>query len=164
MSGMDTAFSWERSHAFPAIAWSGLIAGSLDIISAFVIAGSKGVGPARVLQGIASGLLGSQSFNDGLATAVLGLILHFVIAFGAASVFYAASRKLGFLTRHAVFSGLAFGVAVYIFMNYIVLPLSAVKLRHHSVADILTAVLVLMVLFGLPISLITRRYSRSPLL
>jgi hypothetical protein len=156
-------FSQDCSHAFPGIAWSGLIAGSLDITSAFVIAGSKGFGPTRVLQGIASGLLGSQSFNGGLTTAVLGLILHFVIAFGAASLFYAASRKLEFLTRHAVVSGLAFGVAVYIFMNYIVLPLSAVKLRHHSVADILTAVLVLMVLFGLPISLITRRYSRSPL-
>src|SRR2546429_6203297 len=79
MSGMDTAFSRERSHAFPAIAWSGLIAGLLDITSAFVIAGSKGVGPARVLQGIASGLLGSQSFNGGLATAGVGLILHFGI-------------------------------------------------------------------------------------
>src|SRR2546429_3106032 len=117
MSGMDTAFSRERSHAFPAIAWSGLIAGLLDITSAFVIAGSKGAGPARVLQGIASGLLGSQSFNGGLATAVLGLILPFAIAFGAGSVVYAAGRKLGFFTPHAVVSGLAFGVAVYLFLN-----------------------------------------------
>src|SRR5438128_12125696 len=137
MNGMDKAFSRERSHAFPAIAWNGLIAGLLDITSAFVIVGSKGVGPARVLQGIASGLLGSQSFNGGLATAVLGLILHFVIAFRAASVFYAASRQLGFLTQHAVVSGLAFGVDVYNLLNYIVLTLPPVKVRDHSLADIL---------------------------
>src|SRR5256714_12992573 len=106
----------ERSRAFRAIASAGLIAGILDITSAFVIAGLKGTGSIRMLQGIASGLLGSQSFEGGMATAGLGLAIHFSIAFTAASVFYVGSRQFSFLTQHAVTSGLLYGIAVYVFM------------------------------------------------
>src|SRR5205809_5548316 len=99
--------SQAKSWAIPAIAVAGLIAGILDIASAFVIAELKGIGSIRMLQGIASGLLGSQSFEGGLATAGLGLAIHFLIAFAAASVFYVGSRQISFLTRHAVASGIA---------------------------------------------------------
>ena len=94
--------SQAKSWAIPAIAIAGLIAGILDIASAFVIAELKGTGSIRMLQGIASGLLGSQSFEGGMATAGLGLAIHFSIAFTAASVFYVGSRQFSFLTRHAV--------------------------------------------------------------
>ena len=96
----------KRSRALPTIALAGLIAGILDITSAFVIAGIKGTGSIRMLQGIASGLLGQRSFEGGMATAGLGLGIHFLIAFTAAAVFYAASRKFSSLTQHAVVSGL----------------------------------------------------------
>jgi hypothetical protein len=62
----------KRSRALPTIASAGLIAGILDITSAFVIAGIKGTGSIRMLQGIASGLLGQRSFEGGMATAGLG--------------------------------------------------------------------------------------------
>ncbi len=75
------------SRSLPTIASAGLIAGILDITSAFVIAGLKGTGSIRMLQGIASGLLGPQSFQGGTATAGLGLAIHFLIAFTAAAVF-----------------------------------------------------------------------------
>ncbi len=89
------------------------MAGILDITSAFILFGLKGATPVRILQSIASGLLGPASFNGGAATAILGGILHFVIAFGAASTFYLASRRLRLLTQRPVISGLAFGVVVY---------------------------------------------------
>jgi uncharacterized membrane protein YagU involved in acid resistance len=108
----------------------------LDITSAFVIWGLRGVGPIRGLQGIASGLLGRQSFQGRLVTAGLGLAIHFLIAFVAALVFYAASRKLSFLTRHAITSGLFYGVAVYGFMYWVVLPLASVKVRHSISANV----------------------------
>ncbi|HEX3619003.1 MAG TPA: hypothetical protein VHU16_01385 [Candidatus Udaeobacter sp.] len=113
----------EKSRALHAIVSAGLIAGILDITSAFVIAELKGTGSIRMLQGIASGLLGAPSFEGGMATAGLGLVIHFFIAFTAASVSYLASRQFSFLTRHAVVSGLAYGIAVYIFMYWIVVPL-----------------------------------------
>src|SRR5438270_6665079 len=94
--------SRDKSWTIPAIVIAGLIAGILDITSAFVIAELKGMGSIRMLQGIASGLLGSQSFAGGMATAGLGLAIHFLIAFTAASVFYVGSRQISFLTRHAV--------------------------------------------------------------
>src|SRR5881397_1733841 len=96
--------SQAKSWAIPAIAIAGLIAGILDIASAFVIAELKGTGSIRMLQGIASGLLGPRSFEGGMATAGLGLAIHFLIAFTAASLFYAASRKFSYLTQHAVVS------------------------------------------------------------
>jgi len=149
----------DRSRAFRAIASAGLIAGILDITSAFVIAELKGTGSIRMLQGIASGLLGPRSFEGGRATAGLGLAIHFLIAFTAASVFYAASRKLTFLTQHAVPSGLLYGIAVYLSMYWIVVPLAFVNARHSVSRDV-TAVIIHMLLIGLPISLIVRWHSR----
>ena len=152
----------KRSRALPTIALAGLIAGILDITSAFVIAGIKGTGSLRMLQGIASGLLGQRSFEGGMATAGLGLGIHFLIAFTAAAVFYAASRKLSSLTQHAVVSGLLYGIAVYIFMYWIVVPLAFPTARHSMSRDV-TAVIIHIVLVGLPISLVVRRFSNERL-
>ena len=163
MTASASGLTTERSQAFPAIAWAGLIAGILDISSAFILSYPKGVGPIRVLQGVATGLVGRASaINGGLATAGLGLVIHFFIAFVVATVFYVASRKLIFLTRHPVISGLLYGVVVYGFMYWIVMPL-AYPVVHPSVSRDVTAVCVHMFLIGLPISLIVRRYSVSQL-
>ena len=150
----------KRSRALPTIALAGLIAGILDITSAFVIAGIKGTGSIRMLQGIASGLLGQRSFEGGMATAGLGLGIHFLIAFTAAAVFYAASQKLSFLTEHAVVSGLLYGIAVYIFMYWILVPL-VFPTAHHSMSRDVTAVIIHIVLIGLPIALVVRRFSNE---
>ena len=152
--------SQAKSWAIPAIAIAGLIAGILDIASAFVIAELKGTGSIRMLQGIASGLLGSQSFEGGMATAGLGLAIHFSIAFTAASVFYVGSRQFSFLTQHAVASGLLYGIAVYVFMYWLVVPLAFIN-AHHSISRDVTAMIVHMVLIGLPIALVIRRFSQK---
>src|SRR5436305_14839485 len=111
MSRSSTANSTEKFRAFSAIASAGLIAGILDITSAFVLAGLKGVEPIRVLQGVAMGLLGQQALEGGLATAGLGLAIHFSIVFAAAPAFYVACRRFTFLTQHVVSSGLRSWVA-----------------------------------------------------
>ncbi len=152
----------KRSRALPTIASAGLIAGVLDITSAFVIAEIKGTGSARMLQGIASGLLGQRSFEGGMATAGLGLAIHFLIAFTAAALFYAASRKFSSLTQHAVMSGLLYGIAVYIFMYWMVVPLAFPNARHSMSRDV-TAVIIHIVLIGLPIALVVRRFPKQQL-
>ena len=158
MNGSPFDLTPERSRAFPAIAWATLIAGVLDISSAFLLS-YPNVGPIRVLQGVAAGLVGRESaINGGLATAGLGLAIHFFIAFVVATVFYVASRKLVFLTQHPVISGLLYGVVVYGFMYWIVMPL-AYPVVHPSVSRDVTAVCVHMFLIGLPIALIVRRFS-----
>jgi hypothetical protein len=150
----------KNSRAFRAIFTAGLVVGVLDISSAFVIAGIKGTGSIRMLQGIASGLLGQRSFEGGMATAGLGLAIHFLIAFTAAAVFYAASRKLSSLTEHAAVSGLLYGIAVYIFMYWILVPL-VFPTAHHSMSRDVTAVIIHIVLIGLPIALVVRRFSNE---
>jgi len=115
----------KNPNAMVALVWAGFTCGVLDITAALVVYGFFGLKPMRLLQGIASGLLGPRAFSGGLTTALLGLLCHFLIAFGAAAVYLVASRALGFLIEHAVISGFLYGVAVYFFMNRIVLPLSA---------------------------------------
>jgi hypothetical protein len=137
---------------------AGLIAGILDITSAFILWGQRDIGPIRGLQIIATGLLGPASYESGLASAGLGLAAHFLIAFTAAALFYAASRRLRFLTEHVVSSGLAYGVAIYLFMNCVVLPLASFKPKY-TVSSVATGVLIIMFLVGLPIALIVRKLS-----
>jgi hypothetical protein len=142
----------------------GLIAGVLDITAAVVTTLVRGGRPARMLQSIAGGVLGAASFQGGLKTAALGLVLHFVIAFGATAVYYAASRKLTFLIRQPIISGLLYGVAVYFFMNLVVLPLSAVPFKVSFRPSLLvTGLIVHMLCVGLPIALVVRRYSKMEL-
>ncbi|HKP02137.1 MAG TPA: hypothetical protein VJU77_02145 [Chthoniobacterales bacterium] len=153
----------EESQAIPVIGWAGLVAGVLDISSAFILGYPKGVGPIRVLQGVAAGLIGREAaINGGLATAGLGLAIHFFIAFVVATVFYAASRKRVFLTQHPIVSGMLYGVVVYGFMYWIVMPL-AYPVVHPSLSRDLVAVCVHMLLIGLPIALIVSRFSGSQL-
>src|SRR2546423_15224751 len=102
-----------------AIVITGLIVGAMDITSAFIIAISRGSTPTRLLQFVASGLIGQKAFQGGAATAALGLGLHFVIAFAVVAIFYAASRRLAFLRRQAVVSGIIYGLIVFGVMNLV---------------------------------------------
>ena len=75
-----------------AILWAGLACALLDITAALVVYGFFGIKPLRLLQGIASGLLGRRAFDAGLATAMLGLGCHFFNAFSAAAVYVGVPR------------------------------------------------------------------------
>src|SRR5687767_15122496 len=108
-----------------ALVYGTLIVGILDGLDAVVFFGLRGAQPIRIFQAIASGLLGRQAFDGGLATAALGLVLHFFIAFTIVAVFLFASKRLPVLVRAAIVSGILYGIAVYFVMNYIVIPLSA---------------------------------------
>jgi len=150
----------KNSGAFLAILTAGLVVGVLDISSAFVIWWQRGVGARRGLQGIADGLLGANAFDGGLATAGLGLALHFFVAFVVVSIFYLASRKIKFLTIHPVVSGVLYGIGVYIVMYWFVLPTAFPTFRHRLWNELL-AVAIHISLIGFPCALIVRRYSEQ---
>ena len=135
---------------------AGLAAGTLDIIAAGTLTVWRGGATVRMLQGIAGGLIGPDlAFQGGAATAALGLGLHFFIAFTAAAVFYAASRQLPALLRHALIWGALYGVAVYFFMNRVVVPLSRLPPRPATTS--VTMILIHILCVGLPIALLIRR-------
>ena len=157
----SVATSSAQGRVWPAIFWAGLLCGIFDIIAAFVVYGSFGLKPIPLLQGIASGVLGERARDGGLATAFLGLACHFVIAYGAATVYVVASRFAPFLVEHAVPCGILYGIAVYFFMQDVVLPLSAIGRRPFSLQFTLIGVGIHIFTVGLTIALTARRVLMS---
>ncbi len=152
------ATSHTTPSALPAILVGGLIVGVLDLIYAIVVYSPHK--PILVPQAIASGLLGRESYSGGAETAALGVALHFLIALGAATVYYLASRKLPFMINHAVLSGLIYGALVYGFMHLVVVPLSAASSGHAAFIYKLCEFVEHWFCVGLPIALSVRHYSR----
>jgi hypothetical protein len=138
-----------------AIGVGGLIAGTLDLLQACILFGWD------IPLAIAGGLLGRRAFQGGAGTYVLGVLLHFFIALSAATIYYAASRRLTFLKEHPLVCGLFFGAAVEEIMNLVVLPLSALHARGpYQLHDLILGLLVHMVVIGLPISFSVRRFAK----
>ncbi|MBS1793882.1 MAG: hypothetical protein JSS81_08505 [Acidobacteria bacterium] len=145
--------------AWQAIVFGGLVAGALDITAASVNAWLRaGKSPFWTFQSVAGGLYGSETFNGGWRTAALGLIIHFLIATTAAAVFFLASRRLKFMTEKPFLSGPLYGVAVYVFMYFGVLPLTPLNITY-TLTGVLTAVVIHIFCVGLPIALVVRRFA-----
>lgn len=160
MNPTSVLASLQNSNPLVAILWAGLTCGTLDISAALIVYGYFGLPPMRLLQGIAAGLLGSRSFQGGLPTALLGLFCHFLIAFCAATVYLTASRWIPFLLEHAVVSGAFYGVAVYFFMNRVVVPLSSAIKYPFSLRMMIIGVVIHILCIGLPIALVVQRCSQ----
>src|SRR5262245_45675391 len=108
------------------VAW--LLAGTLDVTTAvFYYVGPSSARAMRLLQGIASGLLGARAFDGGAATALLGLALHYLIALIWTLVFFAAFRALGTSCCRLVLTGFVYGIIVLFVMILVVLLLSYVS-------------------------------------
>ena len=142
------------------ILWGGLIAGTMDIAAANVTYKIRNnILPARILQSVASGLLGKDAYTGGLATAALGLFLHFLIAFIWTTVFYLASRKIPWLIQHAVIAGILYGMFVQQFMQQVVLPLSAFHKAPFNLTALIIGLITHIVCVGLPIALSVKKFS-----
>ena len=149
-----------RDRALPAILNAGVAAGAIDLVAASTQAFLAGRSVQRMLQGIASGWLGKASFKAGLWSAALGFVTHFTIATGAAAVYWFASRRMPVLVRRAYLCGALYGVAVYFFMQEIVIPLSAIHRRlARSPQDLLIGLLIHIVCVGWPIALTIRAHT-----
>jgi hypothetical protein len=155
---MNPSSSTPRVSA-AAILPAGLISGALDITAAFLVYGFFGAKPIPLLQGIAAGLLGPRSFSGGLPTALLGLFFQFFIATSFATAYVLAARSISFLVDQPWIAGPLYGVAVYFFMNRIVVPLSAAHKFPFSLRGMLIGVAIHIVCVGLPVALVTHRYG-----
>lgn len=155
MSADSAVLSMQKPDALLAILLGGLLAGCLDLGSAFITYG------AGVPRAIAGGLLGPAALHGGSGVYAFGIVLHFFIATSAAAVFYLGSRRLAFLKNHPLVCGLFYGIAVFLVMNLIVLPLSALHLRGpFQLAGLIRGLLVHMILIGLPISFSIRQFAK----
>jgi hypothetical protein len=153
-----TSLSGARWLSFsPALAYAALVAGALDATDGVVFFGLHGLNPVQVLQYIASGLLGTRSFQGGLATAGLGVVVHFSIALAVATIYLLVSRRIPALRSQWVIFGLLYGAAVWAVMNLLVLPLTAVAPSPITAAALLNGVIGHALFVGLPIAYFAKR-------
>jgi len=142
-----------------AIVAGGLAVAVLDGANAIVAYGlALGMKPVGIYQFVASGLMGQAAYAGGTGTALLGLAIHFLIAFTAAAVFVLASERLIQLRRDAVAWGLGFGLAVFVVMSFVVIPLSRIPASPPSLPLVLNGAIGHALLVGLPIALAARRF------
>jgi hypothetical protein len=132
-------------------------AGLLDIVYACTVWALRGVPAERILQSVASGLLGRAAYDGGAAAAALGAALHFAMAIIIAAIFASASLLLPILRRRPIACGLLYGAGVFFVMNYVVVPLSAAHPGRPPRWPSATMELVAqMLLVGVPIALAAR--------
>ena len=109
------------------------------------------------LQYVTSGVMGDAAFAGGLATALLGLILEFVMTIIIAGVFILSADRISLLRRYVISGSLLYGFGVFIVMNFIVVPLSAAPpLPAPPMWLFIEILLEHILLAGLPLGLLVR--------
>lgn len=144
-----------------AILYATLVVGALDATDGIVFLGFHGQNPIQVLQYIASSLLGTRSFSGGLASAGLGLVVHFAIALAVVMIYILASRRIAVLRTHWVLLGLLYGAAVWVVMNLAVLPLTAVAHGPIAAADLVNGVLGHALFVGVPSAFFAKKVTAA---
>ena len=113
------------------------------------------------LQFVASGAMGDAAFTGGLATALLGLVLDFIMITVMAGVFIFSVDRIPLLRRNVILGSILYGFGVFIVMNLIVLPLSAAPaLPAPPLWLLIELILQHILLIGLPLGILVRRNTR----
>lgn len=142
------------------IALATLIAGTLDILAAILLSLIYGNGPAAMLRRVASGPFPDAS-DWGAAGSALGLIVHFAIMAVMAAVFVLAASRWRALALRPLLWGTLYGLATYVVMNLIVVPLRWPEAFPPSTRGIVTQLFCHIFLVGIPIALIAARSLRK---
>lgn len=129
---------------------AGMVAGSVDI---FVASAINDLSPGFILQAIASGLLGKESYDGGARTVVLGLLLQWGMSLIIAAIYHLAGARLPAPFERPVTFGALYGIGVFIVMSFIVVPLSAAYPEPQPSVRGFVLNLAAMVLFGLIVAL-----------
>jgi hypothetical protein len=138
---------------------SGLIIGCLDASAASLQAYMvNGVSPDRVFAFVASGAFGQSAYEGVSMMALIGLAFHFVIAIGWTFIFYAIYPKLTFLQSKKILTGMAYGLLIWLIMNFVVIPLSLIGLRPFNVTSAIIQIVIHLFVIGVPISYLTTKF------
>src|SRR3954447_10744130 len=139
-----------------------LLAGTLDILSAFVFAGMAGMSPGGVLTYVASGPFGDGVRSGEAHWAAVGLAVHFAIMACMASAYVLVAARVPALLRHPVAAGLAYGFLLWLIMYWAVKPLRWPDAPLPQTAwGIGNALFSHCILVGLPIALVAARHYRG---
>lgn len=133
--GIGTGLPWR-----PFLIGTALI-GSADLLFAWSFWASKGVGFVDILHSIARGWYGKASEGMGMSSALVGALSHYMIIFGMLLAYWLAARVHAVFRRHVIALGAAYGLLLYLVMNFIVLPLSAAGMpKFNNVAWVASSI------------------------
>jgi fluoride ion exporter CrcB/FEX len=140
------------------IALATAVSGTLDILFAMILTVIFGRGIGSMLRFVASGPF-PDAKDWGVGGAVLGLIVHFALMAIMATVFVLAARRFPDLLRSPLKWGVIYGLATYVAMNWIVVPLRFDAPLPPKPMAIATQLFAHVVLVGIPFALIAARTS-----
>jgi uncharacterized membrane protein YagU involved in acid resistance len=149
----------KNREVLSAILLGGVIAATIDIGAASLINGRS---PIFIMQAIAGGLLGKASFNGGAGSAILGAVLQELMGVLIAAIYVVSAKTVPGLLRRWILSGLTYGVIIFFVMNYVVVPLSALRAKPHFRAAKFAEDMAAMLLFGLIVAFFARRLASAP--
>lgn len=141
---------------------AGLLVGTLDICAAFIQAYIvKGTRPVMVLRSIATGLLGKDALSGGMGAAVLGLLCHFLIAYGFTIFFFLVYPRIVFLRKNILIAAVIYAVFMYAISMFVIVRLSRIGAVPFHFNKALVATGILVVAIGLPLALFARRFYKG---
>ena len=149
-----------RPNLAAAILTGGLVAGAVDLFAASLIYHA----PLDVIcKSVAGGLLGARAAQaGGLETVLIGAACHFAIMTAIAAIYVLASRRLAVLVKQPLILAPLYGAAMYIVMNYVVVPLSAIGPRPTPPLPILAQAVALHMFILAPIIVLAARKFAPP--
>jgi hypothetical protein len=137
-----------------------LIAGTLDILAAITLTLIYGRDPMTMLRYVGSGPFPGAT-DMGTAGSFLGLAVHFALMAIMVTIFVLAATRIRALWQKPVLWGFLYGLATYVVMNWLVVPLRFRTPLPPSTRAIVTQLFCHIVLVGIPIALVTAKHFRS---
>ena len=141
-----------------AIVTAWLVVGTLDLTSATIQTLVMGGNPMRMLQYISSSIIGQDAFDGGIKYSLLGVFIHFCIAFSWTLLFFLLYPKIKGLSNHKLLTGIVYGLIVWLVMNRVVVPLSKIPARPFNLKNALIGLGILIIAIGIPLSYMASRY------
>lgn len=155
----DTPAASLFEKLIPAVIITGLVAGTLDGLAAiinFIMQGGKK--PEVIFKYIASGVIGKDALTGGNGIILLGVLLHYLIAFSWTILFFWFYPTIKWLAENKILAGLQYGIFVWAVMNLFIVPMSCISRETINISKSRAELLILMVCIGLPISLMANKH------
>jgi hypothetical protein len=146
-----------QPRAVDVVVGGGFAAGVLDIVNAIVFWRLySGTSATRILLSVAAGVQGKAAFAGGTSSAAFGLVLHFLIMFGMATVYWLACRRWPWMTARPIAAGVAYGLVTWVAMNYVIVPLSRASSPPFIASWFIDGLLAHVLLVGLLFAFVAR--------
>lgn len=134
-----------------------LVAGTLDLLSAFAFSAMKDVSPGQVLRYVASGPFGDSMRDGGIGAAMVGVVVHYSLMSIMVFIFAVAVSRFDGMRRHWYLWGAAYGFAIYLVMYWLVVPTRFGSVPKTDLWSVGNALFSHILCVGLPMAFIVAR-------